>query len=202
MNMKEYIIKRKADWSEIPEIEMTEKLKPFEADIRAFGKICWDESALYVRLRAIESQIRAEQSGMFEMPCRDSCLEFFFRPYADSMRYFNIEMNPNCSMFLGLGHNIHDLVRMRPMNQTDYGFDAVSEYTPDGWQLTYRVPYSFIRLFFPDFSPKPGDVLMANVYKCGDKCAVPHWLSWNPVDPSISGAFHNPKCFGKMVFGE
>ncbi len=199
--MKEYIIKRKADWSQIPQIEMSEKLKPFETDVRAFGKICWDESALYVRLRAVEAQIRAEQSGKFDMPCEDSCLEFFFSPDAASKRYFNVEMNPNCSMFLGLGHSIRDLVRLRPMNQNDYGFDAVSEYTPDGWQLTYRIPFSFIRLFFPEFSPKPGDILMANVYKCGDKCAVPHWLTWNSVDPTVSHAFHNPNCFGRMVFG-
>ena len=199
--MKEYIIRRKVDWSQIPELVISEKLRPSDADVKAFGQFCWDEKAIYVRLRAVEAQIRAEQTGAFDMPCEDSCLEFFFCPCADSLRYFNIEMNPNCAMFLGLGHSISDLVRMRPMNQRDYGFDAVSIPTQDGWQLTYQIPFSFIRLFFPAFAPKTGDTMLANVYKCGDKCTVPHWLSWNPVNPTVSHAFHNPGCFGKMIFG-
>lgn len=199
--MNTYIIVRKSDWDNIPEFEMAEKCRPFDADIRAFGKICYDDEALYVRLRAIESEIRAEQTGNFDMPCDDSCLEFFLSPCPDSKRYFNIEMNPNCSTFLGIGTSIKDLARLRMMNQKEYGLDAVSERLNDGWMITYKIPYKFIRLFFPEFSPEPGDILMANVYKCGGKCIVPHWLAWNPIDISIPHSFHNPECFGKMIFG-
>ena len=199
--MKTYTILRKTDWDLIPEFEISERCRPFDADIRAYGKICYDDEALYLRLRAYERDIRAEQCGPFDMPCDDSCLEFFFSPDENSRRYFNIEMNPNCSVFLGIGTSIKDLARLRMMNQREYGFSAVSERTETGWMLAYSVPFGFIRLFFPGFDPKPGDVLMANAYKCGGKCSVPHWLAWNPVDMSVPHSFHNPDCFGKMIFG-
>ena len=198
--MKEYRIHRKADWAELPEFAISEKLEPFSAPIRAYGKICWDDDALHVRLRAVEPDIRAVQTGEFDMPCEDSCLEFFFCPEIGSKKYFNIEMNPNGAMFLGIGTSIDDLARLQMQDQETFGLHPMTQRTEDGWMLTYRVPFRFIRLFFPNFSPKPGDVLMANAYKCGDECKVPHWLAWNPVDPTRRCAFHNPDCFGKMIF--
>ena len=38
----------------------------------------------------------------------------------------------------------------------------------------------------------------ANFYKCGDKTAHPHFLSWNPV-VSSKPDFHRPECFGELI---
>lgn len=200
--MKEYTIVRKRDWRDVPKLEMTERvLVDFNADIRACCRVCYDDEALHVRLEAKEAEIRAEQTGDFQMPCEDSCLEFFFCPDEGSTRYFNIEMNPNCSLYLGIGETgIADSFRLGLPEGPEFSLEAVSERTEDGWRLTYRIPYRLIRFFFPAFSPKSGDRMRANAYKCGDLCREEHYLAWNPVDPSVRCCFHNPACFGTMIF--
>ena len=70
--------------------------------------------------------------------------------------------------------------------------------TPDGWEVFYRIPLSFLRLFWPGFAF--AGALRANVYKCGDLTAREHYLSWNQVN-SRTPDFHRPQDFGRMVFG-
>lgn len=197
---KKYSIMRKTDWSQVPEEEISEKGRQYDPSVHAFFKICYDEENLYVRLRAVEEHIRACHEGDNGMPCEDSCLEFFFCPDPRSQRYFNIEMNPNTAMFLGIGTGPGELIRIHPLNRK-YRFDPEAVRLGNGWQVTYRIPFSLIRFFFPDFSPVAGTVIRANVYKCGDLCEKKHFLTWNPIDWSIpKGAFHNPRCFGEMIF--
>ena len=198
--MKEYIIRKKTSWEQVPFLEINEKLRPFQADIKAYGQLMYDAEKLYVRLTAEEKEIRKEQTGKFDMPCKDSCLEFFFSPLPGERKYFNIEMNPNGSMFLGIGTGIEDLVRLSPMNQERYGFHPQTEISDTGWVLTYEIPLCFIRLFFPDFTMRSGGRMRGNLYKCGDECAVRHWLAWNPADAGVPHAFHNPDCFGTFLF--
>lgn len=201
--MKEYSIVRKTDWADVPALEISEAPIPLKADIQAKAQICYDDENLYVRLTAREADIRATYTdSATSMPCEDSCLEFFFSPDNAQERYFNIEMNPNCAMYLGIGER-PDKIRLYRFSKEDSSVDFDPEVirTGDGWQLTYKVPYAFIRFFFPDFDPKPGKYIMGNCYKCGDNCKVMHLLSWSPVDMSVKpSAFHNPKCFGKMIF--
>lgn len=197
--MEEYKIVPMTNWENVPEEEITVPGIAANPDVRAFFKIAYDDDALYVRLRAKEKDIRATYKDNHGMPCEDSCLEFFFSPDPKKDTYFNIEMNPNCAAYLGIGEDVRHLTRLDP---ADYGspFEPVAERTDDGWMLTYKIPYSFIRKFFPDFAPKPGDILKANAYKCGDKTSKEHYLSWKPVKWDQASAFHNPKCFGVMRF--
>ena len=51
--------------------------------------------------------------------------------------------------------------------------------SPPGWEVFYRIPLSFLRLFWPDFTFTGN--LRANVYKCGDLTRQEHYLAWNPV---------------------
>lgn len=199
--MKKYTICRKKDWDQIEAAKICEKMRPFHADITAEAKVCYDDENLYVQLSAKEKEIRAELTGDYDMVCRDSCLEFFFSPDPMSERYLNIEMNPNCSVFLGLGCGPKDCVRLLPLSRKRYGFHAVSERSEDGWSVTYAVPFILIRLFFSDFSPCPGLKIRGNFYKCGDECVEPHYLSWNPVkEQPGGGSFHYPPCFGELEF--
>ncbi len=201
--MKEYSIVRKTGWENVPALEISESPLPLKADIRAKAQICYDDEKLYVRLIAHEENIRATYTdSVTSQPCEDSCMEFFFSPDNSQKKYFNIEMNPNCAMYLGIGCRPDGLQLFR-LDKTDTPFDFKPEAvrTEDGWQLTYEIPYTFIRYFFPAFDPKPGTYIMANCYKCGDKCKPMHLLSWSPVDLGIGDcAFHNPECFGKMIF--
>ena len=198
--MRSYTIQKicgAPDWSRVPALEIDTRLWSPETGIRAYAQICWDDEALYVRLRAVEAHVRAEQTGLLDMPCEDSCLEFFFAPVKGDGRYFNIEYNPNASLFLGVGRNRDDYVRL--ILTEPFAFDPEPARTADGWEISYSIPFDFVRLFFPTFAPKTGDTMRANCFKCGDLTPQEHYLSWNPVT-SANPDFHRPCDFGEMFF--
>ena len=161
-------------------------------------QMCYDETFLYVRQRAWESNIRAERTGYLQQVCEDSCMEFFFAPGEDN-RYFNMEINPNGCIHLGFGPGRHGRVQVVP-KQMEQLFDVSAERTEDGWTLTYRIPLQFIRLFFPEYRFAPGITMRANCYKCGDLTAQPHYITWNTVT-SETPDYHRPQDFGLMIFG-
>lgn len=198
--MRTHIIPKKPavlDWAQIPSVNIDHLLWTPEVEISASAQICYDEEALYLRLSAKEAHIRAENTGLLDQPCEDSCLEFFFSPCAGDTRYFNVEFNPNCCNYLGIGTGIGDLVRLIPEQSNLLAPKAAQ--TADGWEITYQIPYSFIRGFFPDFHAESGKTMRANFYKCGDLTVQPHYLSWNMVT-SETPAFHRTCDFGELTF--
>lgn len=197
--MREYTIVRRGEelnWANVPSLKIDTLLWTEKSDIVAEAQFCYDENALYVHLSAIEAEIRAEHTSPIGMPCEDSCLEFFFSPYNGDERYFNIEFNPNCCMYLGMGSNVENLVRLLIKDDL---FQPTANRTKDGWEVFYSVPTEFVRRFFPDFKPESGASIRANCFKCGDLTVNPHFFSWNPVT-SETPAFHRPCDFGLMHF--
>ena len=197
--MMEYVAKRCSggpDWSAIPTVSFNFALEETNAKVSAQAQFCYDDTAFYLRLSAREEHIRAELTGPLDEVCEDSCLEFFFRPVADDPRYMNIECNPNGCLFVGIGTNIENLQRLTP---AQHPITPVARKIPGGWETVYEIPYAFLRQHFPDFSPKSGDIMRANFYKCGDLTPIPHYLCWNPV-PMQDFAFHNPEAFGMIHF--
>ena len=197
--MREYTIVKtqgQPDWSAVPALDVDCLLWSEPVPIQVSARLCYDEKALYVRMRAVEPHIRAENTQPLQQPCEDSCLEFFFCPDPEDSRYFNIELNPNGLIYLGFGRGTHDLVRLFPGDQP---IVPLPERTEDGWQVTYEIPHEFVRRFFPDFQPVCGGTIRANCFKCGDLTVQPHFLSWNPVC-SETPQFHRPQDFGLMRF--
>ena len=197
--MREYTIVKKGaalDWQQVPALEIDNLLWTEKSDIQAKAQLCYDEKAIYVHLSAVEKYIRAEHTSVTGMPCEDSCLEFFFSPYEGDERYFNIEYNPNCCMYLGMGTNVETLVRMLPEVEP---FHPEARRTEVGWEIFYTIPLSFINMFFPDFRLESGRKMRANCFKCGDLTVNPHFFSWNAVT-SETPAFHRPCDFGLMHF--
>lgn len=198
--MRTHVISKRPeylDWAQIPVAAIDHLLWTPEVDICANARICYDENALYLHLSAKEKNIKAEYTGRLDEPCNDSCLEFFFSPIPGDNRYFNIEFNPNLCMYLGLGDGNGNLIRLLPEGENS--FEPKATRTEDGWELTYRVPFSFIRIFFPEFSAESGKRIRANFYKCGDETVQPHFFAWNRVT-SETPAFHRPCDFGELVF--
>lgn len=199
--MRTHVISKKPavlDWATIPAASIDNLLWSPQVEISAKAQICYDEEALYVRLSAKEANIRAEETGPLGSPCLDSCLEFFFAPNPEELRYFNFEYNPNCCLYLGLGNEKADTLYRLIADGSDC-FGAVSERTEDGWNITYTIPYSFIRHFFPDFAPTSGFQMRGNFYKCGDLTEQEHYLAWNPMTCDTP-AFHRPWEFGMLIF--
>ena len=164
--------------------------------IRAGARICHDGQNLYVLLRAKEKEIRAEYTDPPAPVHEDSCLEFFFMPEGEE-RYLNFEINPNGCLHLGFGRDRYDRREALPPDPRP-AFGIRTGRTEDGWEASYRIPAGFLRQFYPAF--RFTGTLRANVYKCGDKTAHPHYLAWNPVNSPVPD-FHRPECFGEMRFG-
>lgn len=201
MNESVYCIKPLTgalDWAQIPSAPIDNLQWSQPVSIAAWGQACYDAEALYVRLHAEEQNIRAEERDTLGMPCEDSCLEFFFCPEAGDLRYFNIEFNPNCCLYLGIGSGNADLTRLAPENAQELLCPKVLR-DDKGWEVSYRIPFAFIRRFFPAFSPRPGKLMAGNFYKCGDLTPIPHFLSWNKID-SETPCFHLPTSFGTLQF--
>lgn len=198
--MKTYQVVRKnpgeLNWDSVPALLINEVAWNKPADgIEAKAQLCWDESALYVKLSAKEANITANRTETLDFPNFDSCLEFFFSPVEGDSRYFNIEINPNCLMFQGLGHGVQDLVRFVPLKSNIH---PKAERTGEGWTVTYAVTKEYITEFFPQFTFEKGRVIRANFYKCGDDCIVPHYFSWNPMTIETPN-FHWTPDFGVLV---
>ena len=183
------------DWNAVPELEVSEVLWLPDCGIRAFGRFCYNAESLHIRLRAVEENIRAEYTAPLSRVCEDSCLELFFMPEGED-RYFNFEINPNGCPYIGFGRSRQDRVVLYRQDAKQL-FGIHTQKTPDGWEAAYRLPLSFLRLFWPDFSFTGS--LRANVYKCGEKTAREHYLSWNPCS-SETPDFHRPADFGVMTF--
>ena len=198
--MREYTITRVSgpvDWSNIPTLPIDVQLWGTETDIKAEGKLCYDENALHVHLCAEEAHIRAEENGSLASPCLDSCLEFFFSPIDCDSRYFNIEFSPTGCYYLGFGSDRYNLIRLIPEGKL---FDPEINRTEIGWEITYSVPFAFIRQFFPEFTAKPGKNIRANFYKCGDQTVKKHYLCWNPITQEKPD-YHLPAYFAPLYFG-
>ena len=199
--MRSYTVKKicgAPDWNAIPVMPIDNLLWTDSIDITAQAQLCWDADYLYVRLEAWEKEIRMEETGALAEVCEDSCLEFFVQPTARE-EYFNLEINPNGAIYFGYGRNLPSLVRLIVQDAREL-LDIRVEFTAGGWVLTYRLPFAFIRRFFPEFAPEKGDEVRANFYKCGDETVKPHYLAWNPV-PVEPYTFHIPEGFGCLIFG-
>lgn len=199
--MRSYTILPKSkigDWNDVPVAHIDTRLWTSEIDIAATAQACYDSQALYLRLTAKEKNIRAEEKGPIGIPCKDSCLEFFFSPVEGDARYFNVEFNPEACMFLGFGTCRYDSTRLllKPSNN----FNPCSVRTEDGWEITYQIPFAFIKLFFKGFVAASGKKMRANFYKCGDLTVQEHYFSWNPINTPTPD-FHRPDCFGELIFG-
>ncbi len=188
------------DWSRVPEAHLVPTPSSKELTMQVKAQCCHSRDKLFIRMEATEYPYRAELTGLLDMVCEDSCLEFFVCPVEGDRRYFNIEYNFNRSRYLGFGTCIPDLVRLVP--EEGDCFEPVTAQTADGWEITYKIPYHFIRRFFPDFDPAPGKAMRANCSKCGSKTVRPHWLTWirlpfenNKLD------FHSPEHYGRLIFG-
>lgn len=163
--------------------------------ISAWAQACHDGENLYVRMEAEESPIRATLTGPLDQVCNDSCLEFFLAPAEGDPRYFNFEVNPLGTLYLGFGGARPNRVRQVPKKAEEL-FRIRPFTTERGWGVTYCIPASFLRLYFPDF--ELDSAVAGNFYKCGDETATPHYLAWAPLTSAVPD-YHRRQDFGRLV---
>lgn len=183
------------DWTEIQVLPINKVLWCENPGIHAYGQICYDEENLYVHMNAVEKNIRAEYTAPLSPVHEDSCLEFFFR-IPGSENYFNFEINPNGCMCLQYGPSRAERIDIVKSDAMKY-FDIHINRLPEGWELFYKIPLRFIRLFQSGYRFEGS--LYANLYKCGDRTVKEHFLAWAPIDTEKPD-FHRPEFFKELRF--
>ena len=75
-------------------------------------------------------------------------------------------------------------------------FEGPQEYAGGiwDWRVTVLIPFELVGVD-PENLPEK---LRANFYKCGDKTAHPHYVSWSPID-TPKPDFHRPDFFGELI---
>ena len=183
------------EWENIPALSIAKVLWTEDAGIRAQAQLACDEENLYVHLSACEKEIRAEYTQPLSPVYEDSCLEFFFQQ-PDCGNYFNFEINPEGCLRIQYGPERAGRIDIVRGDGAAY-FDIRTGRTPEGWEVFYKIPLSFLQLFRPDW--RFAGVMRANFYKCGDRTATAHYLAWAPVD-TAQPDFHRPEFFGTLRF--
>ena len=143
------------------------------------GRIARTEDALVVDFRVSGLDLRALNTEDNGSQWEDSCVEVFIEN-PDGSEYYNFEINPIGKILAATGPGREGRVK-RPAEEMEEilriaRFEGPQEYA--GGNLPEK--------------------LRANFYKCGDKTAHPHFLSWNPVG-TPSPDFHRPEFFGELI---
>ena len=198
--MKRYIVphfEKDIDWRRVDELHIDQYQFAPQRAVKATAKVCWTAHALHVHMTAKEPEILAQYHGDCDPVYEDSCLEMFVCPCAGDDRYFNLECNPNGSMYFGFGYGRDDRMRLHPADIRAL-LAVKTNVKEDEWMADFALSRDTIALFFPDFHFKSGARMRANFYKCGNRITPPHELMWSPITNGKQD-FHQSEFFGELI---
>lgn len=169
---------------------------PYKPSVKVF--LAHNDTGLLLRFEVSEEGSRAVCTEPNGPVWEDSCVEFFVKA-PQSAYYYNFETS--C---IGVGLAGRRLSRADFAHFTDAEMARISrraslpckpfEKKADetlAWSVELEIPFASL-----DCGPKPA-ALLANFYKCGDRTATPHFLSWSPV-LTPTPDFHRPEYFGQL----
>lgn len=141
-------------------------------------------------LRAMETE---DNGRMWE----DSCVEFFVQDPSGE-KYYNFELTCAGRLLASEGATRHE----RPRRGAEvlsrvrrYSTVEGAPFQKDGgiysWTAGMLIPMDL-------FGAVGVKKLRGNFYKCGDKTAHMHFVSWNPIDLPKPD-FHRPDFFGEII---
>lgn len=160
-------------------------------DVRAAAAV--NDGGMTVMMLAQEQTISGTVTQIGGGVCVDSCMECFFRPFADDERYLNVEVNCLGTVHIGLGE---DRANRRVWSELPEGAKvSASKHESGWWAMSFHLPGSFLQKIFGR-QLTAGGAVKGNFYKC-DETIHPHFGTWNPV-VAPQPDFHRPECFGDM----
>ena len=159
--------------------------------------MAYSDKAIAILFEVNENHVRAAAMENNGPVWQDSCVEFFVMG-PDGMHYTNFEMNCAGTMLAARRTSRHDPAPFTPeqfapvRRITSLPHEPIdSKGESQSWWAMEVIPFEAF-----GYSEKP-ERLRANLYKCGDNCAQPHFLSWAPIGlPSPD--FHCPDFFGTI----
>ena len=164
------------------------------------GRIARTEGSLVVDFRVSGLDLRAENKEDNGSQWEDSCVEFFVED-PDGSVYYNFEINALGKVLACAGPDrSHCTPRPEEEMKAIARFASVSKVDTEkeglqNWRVCIIIPFELIGID-PENLPKK---IRANFYKCGDKTAHPHYVSWAPID-TPQPDFHRPEFFGELRF--
>ena len=151
------------------------------------------DEMLYVRFEVKGEVPLSTKTNDLELVNEDACVEIFIGD-KDNTHYWNFEFNP-----AGICNASHrkerkvDVVRLNAEQLQSIKRFPV-QLCAAHWSLLVGIPFSLINLDRTKEHRR-----RANLYKCGDKTAMKHYASWNPIEAEAP-AFHLPEFFGEIQF--
>ncbi len=132
----------------------------------------------------------------------DSCVEFFIS--FDERGYYNFEFNCVGAMLLGFRkiraefeHASEEVIGLITRLSSLGVVPFEEKPTPEGWTLFAQIP---VEAFFKhEITSLDGIRARGNFFKCGDRLARPHFLSWQPIS-TPKPDFHREEFFGELHF--
>lgn len=174
----------------------------YKPDVRF--SMAYTEHEILLKYYVNEKYFMAEKTESNQMVYEDSCVEFFVSP-ADDGIYYNLEFNAlgTCLMGIGTGRAGRQRGNQQVISEirrktTPPDLIKQSENGLYHWELTLAIP---LKVFFRHSTGRlTGKTFRANLFKCGDKLEVPHYVTWNRVK-TPKPDFHRPEFFGNLKFG-
>lgn len=163
--------------------------------------IARDHEKLYINFFVRGNCLKAEYEEDLSPVWTDSCVEFFAR-VPGSETYLNFEFN--C---IGACYAARRVTRADFTLLNADELKVIERYPNLGkkpfremqglftWDLLIAIPFQLMGLDGSDLPEK----ITGNFYKCADKTALPHFLSWAPID-TPKPDFHRPEFFGDIYF--
>lgn len=158
----------------------------------------YNDDCLFFHFKVVEDHLKAQYLNDNEAVWEDSCVEVFIKKPGDA-HYFNFEVNCIGTLLAAKRTGRHDaahfdesklarIVRVASLPHKKIDCKVAGS----TWEIILTIPFDII-----DCNGAP-EALMANIYKCGDKTAVPHFVSWAPID-TPSPDFHRPEFFRSIL---
>lgn len=196
--MNKYIVKKvktapkEADWKTADIAPINLKPWPEEYHFNSYAQLLYDDEYIYVRMVSDETPVVVKNTERNSKVYTDSCLEFFLSPTADSPLYFNFEINALGALLTERGTGKKDRILC---TDDDKQFNIKPQLREDGWQISYRIPFDYIKKYAGEYSfPMRG-----NFYKCGDETGHMHFGVWNMLNADLYD-FHQRDYFGELIF--
>lgn len=199
------------EWSQAEIAEISNFL-PESSDHRpkTFLKLLYDDQHVYGLFMVDDQYVRCVETQLQGPVCRDSCVEFFFRPKADA-GYFNFEFNcGGCVLCFYIedpsrgekGFKKYCRLEENDLKKVEIHHTMPSVVEPEVaeptvWRLGFAIPVAMLEKYAGPLNIGSGAEWKGNFYKCGDGTSHPHWATWAPIDKKN---FHLPQFFQSIVF--
>ena len=174
------------------------KEAPYTPDCNGAIARCGSHLAVIFHVRGLDlrASVLEDNGHCWE----DSCCEFFISDPYDGT-YYNFELNCIGSLISAKRTSRLDSTLQDPDKLKQVIRFSSLEHKPFtaadrifSWTVAMLIPFELIGM---DWNSLPVSV-RGNFYKCGDKTAHPHFLSWNPIR-TPKPDFHRPEYFGELL---